>query len=159
MRARKLARVTPRRMPTLGVMPRASAHYVCLPCRASFKKPADYDRVRADVCPQCEGQLLNAGSAFAVPKRRDKAAWRALSVVLLAGLRFRQGCCGDGPGYRPRTPREVRERLAHAAETGNPLQEALACPEPTHTDVRRQAGRGAYAPRPPAARRAPGQGR
>ncbi|GAA1912544.1 hypothetical protein GCM10009837_41450 [Streptomyces durmitorensis] len=114
--------------------------------------------MRADICPRCGGQLLNAGSALAVPKRRDTAAWRALSAVLLSGLRFRQGCCGDGPGYRPRTPREVRERLAHAAEAGNSLQEALACSDPTHTDVRRQAGRGAYAPRPTATRRAPGRG-
>lgn len=140
-------------------MPGASAHYVCLPCRASFKKSADYGRARAEICPQCEGQLLNAGSALAVPKRRDTAAWRALSVVLLSGLRFRQGCCGDGPGYRPRTPREVRERLVHAAETGTPFHEALACPDPTHTDVRRQAGRGAYALRPSATRRVPGRGR
>ncbi|MEU5000399.1 zf-TFIIB domain-containing protein [Streptomyces sp. NPDC021622] len=147
------------RTPTLAVMPRASSHFVCLPCRASFKKTADYGRVRIDICPQCGGQLLNAGSALAVPKRRDTAAWRALSAVLTAGLRFRQDCCGWGPGYRPRTPRDVRERLAHAAETGNPASEALACPDPTHADVRRQAGRGAYAPRPSATRRAPGRGR
>ncbi|MFI6088194.1 zf-TFIIB domain-containing protein [Streptomyces sp. NPDC051218] len=139
-------------------MPRASSHFVCLPCRASFKKEADYSRVRVDNCPQCGGQLLNAGSALAVPKRRDRAAWRALSAVLLAGLRFRQGCCG-GPGYRPRTPREVRERLTHATGTGNPVHEALACPDPTHADVRRQAGQGAYAPRPSATRRVPVRGR
>lgn len=142
----------------LLVMPPASSHFVCLPCRASYKKPADYGRVRVDICPQCGGQLLNAGSALAVPKRRDKAAWRALGAVLTAGLRFRQGCCG-GPGHRPRTPREVRERLAHAAEHGIPVSEALECPDPTHADVRRQAGRGGFAPRPSATRRAPGRGR
>nr|WP_078965679.1 hypothetical protein [Streptomyces aureocirculatus] len=140
-------------------MPRASSHFVCLPCRASFKKPADYTRVRRDVCPQCGEQLLNAGSALAVPKRRDTAAWRALTVLLTAGVRFRQDCCGGGPGYRPRTPREVRERLAHADATGVPAGAALVCPDPTHTDVRRTAGRGAYAPRRAATRRAPGQGR
>ncbi|MGH4030006.1 zf-TFIIB domain-containing protein [Actinomycetota bacterium Odt1-20B] len=140
-------------------MPRASSHFVCLPCRASFKKAADYGRVRIDICPQCGGQLLNAGSALAVPKRRDRAAWRALAAVLTAGVRFRQACCGCGPGYRPRTPREVRERLAHAEETGIAISAALQCLDPTHTDVTRQAGRGGYAPRRSGTRRAPGRGR
>nr|WP_249402036.1 deoxyxylulose-5-phosphate synthase [Streptomyces sp. YIM 121038] len=140
-------------------MSRASSHFVCLACRVSFKKPADHARVRHDACPRCGDPLVDAGSALAVPKRRDISAWRALSALLRAGVRFHQDCCGWGPGYRPRTPREVRERLAHAAEAGVPLGTALVCPDPTHTDVTRRAGRGAYAPRRPATRRVPGRGR
>ncbi len=141
------------------VMSRVSSHFVCLACRVSYKKPADYARVRHDVCPRCGDPLLDAGSALAVPKRRDIAAWRALSAVLRAGVRFHQDCCGYGPGYRPRTPREVRERLAHAAETGVPPSVALVCADPTHTDVTGRADRGAYAPRSPGTRRAPERGR
>ncbi len=75
--------------------------------------------------------MISVGTAFAAPRRRDTAAWRALAAVLHAGLRFHTSdCMGSGPGYRPRTPREVRIRLAHAAATGAPVAEALACREP-----------------------------
>lgn len=103
-------------------MGHAKTSYVCLPCRASYKQPHDRDRKR--VCPRCARLLVHVGSAFAPPRRRDTAAWRTLSVLLHAGVRFHKSCCG-GPGYRPRTPREVRERLTHAARTGEPVAAAL----------------------------------
>jgi len=116
------------------------SHYVCLPCRASWKKSPDI--VRVHVCPRCGGPLTDAGPQFAAPRRRDAAGWRALTAVLAAGLRFYPTCpcCEDGPGYRPRTPREVRDRLAHPAVTGVPVAEALACSEPSHADARPGAG-------------------
>ncbi|RAJ44843.1 hypothetical protein K353_01420 [Kitasatospora sp. SolWspMP-SS2h] len=103
-------------------MAHAKTSYVCLPCRASYKQP--YDRERARTCPRCSEPLVHAGSAFAAPRRRDTAAWRTLAVLLNAGVGFHKSCCG-GPGYRPRTPREVRERMAHARRTGEPVAEAL----------------------------------
>ncbi|MFI0943483.1 deoxyxylulose-5-phosphate synthase [Streptomyces sp. NPDC021020] len=110
-----------------------STHYVCLPCRASWKIPLARDT--AGTCPRCAGRLINAGTQFAAPRRRDTAAWRALGAVLASGLRFHSACecCQDGPGYRPRTPREVRERLAHAAATGAPVAVALQCRDVTHS--------------------------
>lgn len=121
------------------------SHHVCLPCRASWKKAPD--ATRTHLCPRCGGPLTDAGTQFAAPRRRDDAGWRALTAVLAAGLRFRPTClcCGDGPGYRPRTPREVRERLAHAAATGVPVATALACPDPAHAD-RRPGARTAKTP-------------
>ncbi|MEU1626556.1 deoxyxylulose-5-phosphate synthase [Streptomyces sp. NPDC020096] len=111
-------------------MPRRS-HFVCLPCRVSVKKTPDRHQARTGRCPRCGGELIDVGTAFAAPRRADTAAWRALSAVLRAGLRFHSSdCMGSGPGYRPRTPREVRIRLAHAAATGLPVARALACPEP-----------------------------
>ncbi|MEU1486249.1 deoxyxylulose-5-phosphate synthase [Streptomyces sp. NPDC005752] len=105
-------------------MPEPRTSYVCLPCRASYKQP--YDRERADrACPRCIRALIHVGSAFAAPRRRDTAAWRALSVLLHAGVRFHKNCCGGGPGYRPRTLREVKERLAYAQRTGEPFAHAL----------------------------------
>ncbi len=68
--------------------------------------------------------MIHAGSAFAAPRRRDIAAWRALGVLLNAGVGFHKTCCG-GPGFRPRTLREVRERLAYARRSGTPVAEAL----------------------------------
>ncbi|MFD3696814.1 deoxyxylulose-5-phosphate synthase [Streptomyces sp. NPDC058646] len=103
-------------------MAHAKTSYVCLPCRASYKQPHDRDRQRA--CPRCAEPLVHVGSAFAAPRRRDTAAWRALSVLLNAGVRFHKSCCG-GPGYRPRTLSEVRERMTYAQRTGLPFAEAL----------------------------------
>ncbi|WP_306191725.1 deoxyxylulose-5-phosphate synthase [Streptomyces sp. MK5] len=104
-------------------MPSAKTSFVCLPCRASYKQP--YDRERPErICPRCARPLIHAGSAFAAPPRRDRAAWRVLAVLLHAGKRFHKSCCG-GPGYRPRTPREVRERMTYARRSGEPFGEAL----------------------------------
>lgn len=104
-------------------MPPAKTSYVCLPCRASYKQPYDPERQHR-VCPRCTGTLIHAGSAFAPPRRRDTSAWRALSVVLNAGVRFHKSCCG-GPGCRPRTLREVKERMAYAETSGEPFARAL----------------------------------
>ncbi|MEV0009777.1 deoxyxylulose-5-phosphate synthase [Streptomyces sp. NPDC051840] len=103
-------------------MPPAKSSFVCLSCRASYKQPGGGSPERR--CPGCAGALIGVGSAFAAPKRRDTAAWRALSVLLNAGIRFRMGCC-TGPGYRPRTLREVKERMAHAERAGEPYAKAL----------------------------------
>ncbi|MEU9034635.1 deoxyxylulose-5-phosphate synthase [Streptomyces sp. NPDC048352] len=104
-------------------MPHRSA-YVCLSCRLSFK----HSRQRTYHCPKCRRALLLAGDAFEAPPRRDRDAWRVVAVLLHAGLDFRQSCCGCGPGYRPRTLREVRARLASAERTATPVSRALATP-------------------------------
>ncbi|MEU0083146.1 deoxyxylulose-5-phosphate synthase [Streptomyces sp. NPDC006274] len=105
----------------------AKTSYVCLPCRASYKQPYDRDRPQR-ICPRCAEPLIHVGSAFAAPRRRDTAAWRTLSVLLRAGVRFHKGCC-CGPGYRPRTLHEVRERMTYAERTGEPIATALVRPD------------------------------
>ncbi|KAB8190719.1 deoxyxylulose-5-phosphate synthase [Nonomuraea phyllanthi] len=105
-------------------MAHAKTSFVCLPCRASYKQayphPGNGDRS----CPRCAEPLIHVGSAFAAPRRRDSAAWRVLSLLLHAGVRFHKSCCG-GPGYRPRTLSEVRARMAYARATGEPFAKAL----------------------------------
>jgi DNA-directed RNA polymerase subunit RPC12/RpoP len=108
-------------------MSHAKTSYVCLPCRASYKQPYDRDRPQR-TCPRCAEPLIHVGSAFAAPRRRDTAAWRTLSVLLHAGVRFHMGCC-CGPGYRSRTLREVRERMTYAERTGEPIATALSRPD------------------------------
>ncbi|NEC88635.1 deoxyxylulose-5-phosphate synthase [Streptomyces sp. SID12501] len=103
-------------------MAHGKTSYVCLPCRASYKQP--YDRDRERICPRCTQPLIHVGSAFAAPRRRDTAAWRTLTVLLHAGIRFNKSCCG-GPGYRPRTLREVRERMTYARRSGEPFAKSL----------------------------------
>ncbi|MCB5169132.1 deoxyxylulose-5-phosphate synthase [Streptomyces bambusae] len=103
-------------------MAHCKTSYVCLPCRASYKQP--YDRARRRLCPRCAEPMIHAGSAFATPRRGDKAAWRTLTVLLNAGVGFHKSCCG-GPGFRPRTVREVRERLTYAERSGEPASKAL----------------------------------
>lgn len=113
-------------------MGHAKTSYVCLPCRSSYKQPYPdrYERGqgRERRCPCCAGALIHAGAAFAPPKWRSTAAWRTLAVLLNAGVRFHKSCCG-GPGYRPRTLSEVRERMAFARATGEPIVQALVRPE------------------------------
>ncbi len=113
---------SPRLGRNLAGVAHAKTSYVCLPCRSSYKQPylGDHDRL----CPRCAEPLIHVGSAFAPPRRRDTAAWRTLSVLLHAGVRFHKSCCG-GPGYRPRTLGEVRERMAYARRTGEPFARAL----------------------------------
>ncbi|MET7685322.1 deoxyxylulose-5-phosphate synthase [Streptomyces sp. NPDC005423] len=103
-------------------MAHAKTSYVCLSCRARYKQP--YDSTRRRTCPRCAEPLIHVGSAFAAPRRRDVAAWRTLTLLLNAGVRFRKSCCA-GPGYRPRSLREVRERMTYAQRGGEPIAHAL----------------------------------
>ncbi|MFF9558620.1 hypothetical protein ACF1DY_22760 [Streptomyces albus] len=103
------------------------SHHVCVRCRSSYKRngpPAP--------CPGCGERLVDAGVCLAVPARRDRRGWRALAAALDAGLRFHPacGCCYSGPGYRPRTVPEVRERLTVAARNGLPPAQLLALADP-----------------------------
>ncbi len=109
-------------------------HFVCLDCRTAVKRTAGAQAPGDIPCPRCRRPLIDAGADLAVPRRGDEAGWRALDAVLRAGLTFHGGCCGTGPGFRPRTPREVKERLALAERTGMPVKDALAVADPTATD-------------------------
>ncbi|WP_245687616.1 deoxyxylulose-5-phosphate synthase [Streptacidiphilus griseoplanus] len=126
-------------------MPHGKTSYVCLPCRASYKQPYLGDHTR--LCPRCAKPLIHAGSAFAAPRRRDDSSWRVLSVLLHAGVRFHKSCCG-GPGYRPRTLSDLRQRMAHARTSGEPFATALVHgTHPTALGAGR-AGRAPATPRP-----------
>ncbi|MFJ5921477.1 deoxyxylulose-5-phosphate synthase [Kitasatospora sp. NPDC092948] len=103
-------------------MSHGKTSFVCLPCRASYKQSFPFGHERR--CPRCAEPLIHVGSAFAAPRRRDTAGWRTLSVLLHAGIRFHQTWRGT-PGYRPRTVREVRERMVYARRTGEPIEQAL----------------------------------
>ncbi|PZG21220.1 deoxyxylulose-5-phosphate synthase [Nonomuraea aridisoli] len=105
-------------------MGHAKTSFVCLPCRASYKQPYPRSGHNERSCPRCGEPLIHVGSAFAAPRRRDVAAWRVLSLLLHAGVRFHKSCCG-GPGYRPRTLGEARARMAYARATGEPFAQAL----------------------------------
>ncbi|MFG2736092.1 hypothetical protein ACGFX7_14920 [Streptomyces harbinensis] len=144
-------------------------HYICLPCRAGYKKrpvpgetpgahrcprcrgelidagqdlavqrPVPGETPGAHRCPRCRGELIDAGQDLAVPARRDTAGWKALGALLNAGVTFHSRCC-DGPGWRPRHPREIRERLAAAGATGVPVRTALTTED---LDALRAPGRG-----------------
>lgn len=102
-------------------------HLVCVSCRISHKHPIGRGPAH---CPRCGGSFIDAGPHLAVPRKTDTAGWRVLQTVLDSGLTFYGGCCGEGPGYRPRTPREVRERMLLATRTGIPITQALAEPIP-----------------------------
>ncbi|SDG72383.1 hypothetical protein SAMN05421505_10774 [Sinosporangium album] len=106
-------------------MAHAKTSFVCLPCRASYKQPFPGPGDGGRSCARCAKPLIHVGSGFAAPRRRDTAGWRTLAVLLRAGVRFQIESCSGGPGYRPRTLGEVRERVAYAQATGEPLAQAL----------------------------------
>ncbi|MFC9897047.1 hypothetical protein ACFVMC_25460 [Nocardia sp. NPDC127579] len=102
----------------------ARTSYVCLPCRRSYKQSYPGACAHARICPRCGAELIHVGSAFAAPRRNDSRAWRVLSELLGAGVGFHKSCCG-GPGFRPRTPGDVRRRRQYAQRRGIPLRQAL----------------------------------
>ena len=97
-------------------------HYVCVPCRASFKKWALPERVH--ICPHCRNEQLDAGQDLPVPKRSDDEGWRVLQTVLDAGVTFHSSCC-EGPGWRPRSLYEAKARIAISRRYGIPVKDAL----------------------------------
>lgn len=105
-------------------------HYVCLPCRRSFK--GAWDKA-VHKCPACAAPMIYAGHDFAAPRREDKKAWVAVAAVLAAGLCYEgfQPCgCGREPKFRPRTSAQVRARRRTAARTGTDIAVALASRDP-----------------------------
>lgn len=100
--------------------------FVCVACRVSVKQayPGSPEDAGARGCGRCGGALVHVGSAFAAPGRRDDEGWLVLGILLDAGIRFHKSCCG-GPGYRPRTMAEVRERLTYAERSGVAVADAL----------------------------------
>ncbi|WP_326808497.1 deoxyxylulose-5-phosphate synthase [Streptomyces sp. NBC_01775] len=111
-----------------------STHFVCPPCRTALKRPVGQPGPPPP-CAHCGHPMTDAGPQLAVPPRRDADGWAALAAVLEAGLRFPAiGCEADGPGYRPRTMREVEERRTAAHRTGRPVAEMLATRDPWDED-------------------------
>ena len=73
--------------------------YACLSCRKSFKKyrfnqmrdgdwkPIDYKVI----CPQCGGEVYDAGPAFKTPRKSDRKAWSRLKPLFEGSYRFNPG--------------------------------------------------------------------
>lgn len=73
--------------------------WVCVPCRLAFSDTR--------TCPQCRTPMVDAGRDFAAPKRTNTNAWKAVELVLAAGLNY-DSCGCTGPGPRPHTKAEMR---------------------------------------------------
>jgi DNA-directed RNA polymerase subunit RPC12/RpoP len=92
-------------------------HYACFGCRKSFKWPRDAHAPRpaepsSDVkCPQCGEPMSSMGLDFKPPPRHDTRQWEKVRVLLAHGYAY-HSCGCSGPGYRPRTLREVPAFLA-----------------------------------------------
>ncbi|WP_211258708.1 hypothetical protein [Spirillospora albida] len=105
-------------------------HYVCVPCRQSFKYAWDGAE---HLCTRCRAPMVFAGHDFAAPRKTDDSGWTAVEAVLGAGLKYEgfQTCgCGREPKYRPRTSAEVRVRRRVAARAGLGEADALALRDP-----------------------------
>lgn len=93
-------------------------HYACFHCRKGFKWPQDAHRwpskeMQPDAvkCPECGEPMAGMGLDFRPPRQGDTRQWAKVQLLFLNGYAYFS--CGDGgPGYRPRTLREVPEFLA-----------------------------------------------
>jgi hypothetical protein len=95
-------------------------HFACVGCRKAFRK----ERARfADpgVCPHCGGPLQRVGRDFHAPRRRNRRAWRTVTLLLQHGIRWDSCGCG-GPGYRPTHPRDVAAFVAATQEAPLPAR-------------------------------------
>lgn len=93
--------------------PPYAAHYACLACRKSFKRPlevTDYPDgwPSTMTCPECGGPSLNFGRKFKPPKQSDRKQWEKVKVLAEHGFWFRSSA---GTVDYPKTLQEVPEFL------------------------------------------------
>ena len=80
-------------------------HYACFACRKMFRHlPPDPQQVLR--CPQCRRPMTGMGLDFKAPPHTDREAWQVLEILADHGITF-YSCGCNGPGYRPRTLREL----------------------------------------------------
>ncbi len=100
---------------------RYKRHYACFACRKAFRVRPTEEWADANVrsgsvtlvvkCPDCGHPMHEMGLDFKAPRKKNRKQWKKVEVLHAAGITF--GSCGcGGPGYRPRTMREVPEFLA-----------------------------------------------
>ena len=94
---------------------RYKPHYACFDCRKVFRRMLLSDiknggEDRPFRCPQCAGEMADMGLDFAAPKKTDLKAWRVAESLFEIGQTF-HSCGCNGPGYRPRNPRALRQSL------------------------------------------------
>ena len=112
-------------------------HYACFTCRKMFRQVNSYDRElyaafdaemvgseaqrrlhvekRVCLCPQCRQPMHNMGFDFKAPRQTDIKQWRKVELLHAHGYAY-HSCGCSGPGYRPKTLKEVPAFLAEEAE-------------------------------------------
>lgn len=97
-------------------------HFACFDCRRTVKMSYRDPNSPAVVCPECAKEMHWLGRDFAAPTRTNDLEWRALEILVRAGIVF-DSCGCDGPGYRPTTPREARKMVENRKR--DPIKAAL----------------------------------
>ena len=95
------------------------SHYVCVPCRISWK--AERRPTSPPLCRGCGLPGVHMGRDFKAPRKADVNGWRKVGIFVAQGVRFDSCGCG-GPGPAPATLAEAKalvvRRERHAAVTG-----------------------------------------
>jgi hypothetical protein len=96
-------------------------HYACFDCRKAFKRASQEDvaeregavdgECRPVPCPECGKPMAAMGLDFKAPRQSDIKQWRKVEILFRHGIAFRSCGCA-GPGFRPRTLRDVKPFLA-----------------------------------------------
>ena len=95
--------------------------YACFDCRKSYKQRSAVELSEQDVknrkylCPQCRKPMANMGHDFKAPKHSDIKQWKKVKILYQEGITYHSCGCG-GPGYRPKSLREVNEFLDNRFE-------------------------------------------
>ncbi len=90
-----------------------TSKYACFDCRKAFligrKRQVKSTADESAICPQCGSPMARMGKWFKPPRRANKKQWAKVRALVRHGFIF--SSYGSGPGYRPRTKREMPEFL------------------------------------------------
>ena len=103
-------------------------HLACFRCRKVWRKyvkAVKPTRKHTDVsCPDCGGEVVSMGYDFKAPRRNDLKQWRKVELLARRGVLYHSaGWCG--PGYRPKTLREVPQFLVEREEPRTEVERIL----------------------------------
>jgi hypothetical protein len=76
--------------------------YACCDCRKAFSLMWTQE----GTCPDCGKQMLETGSAFKSPPKKNRTAWEIVRLLLEAGIRYYPGSI-HGQYRRPGKLRDV----------------------------------------------------
>jgi DNA-directed RNA polymerase subunit RPC12/RpoP len=97
--------------------------YACFNCRKSFKISSVWENYEekdysGQKCPECGDMMTRMGHDFQAPRKQNKNQWRKLRLLVAAGITF-NSCGCEGPGYRPQTLSEAKNRIKLPTEEEN----------------------------------------
>jgi len=89
-------------------------HWVCFPCKSTFKYDGGWsspENITGPICPNCGEKMNNLGRDFKAPRKDNINQWKKIKLLFSRGVRF-DSCGCTGPGYRPKTYAEAKNKYS-----------------------------------------------